>query len=450
MVVEQPSQSWPLSNPDKVQYEAQALCRGLKKSAEMSLGAADTSVCATRAGIGACRVGMKKSCLILSFLLPALFAQNRLALRLDTPAGMEIFQSGESSVRLSGSLAAGRVARLEWRNTRGTAGPLDPSPRWTTPAIHLFPGENHIVITAIDDAGYSEQTSLLIHRTTGDPLADNCIEIEVASEAPGGKNPNRLALVTPAPAQRWTNATIPYLLDPALPAGIRTAFLAGVQHWQDKTPIRLIPRTTEANYVHVIRTDNVINTAGGVGMIGGEQIMRLVDNVDVTTAIHEIGHSVGFAHEQSRTDRDRFIQMQFDNIRKEQFGQVDYVPSFLAFGVYDIQSIMQYFVTEISRTGDRIFRTVPDGLYTTNFAGLSPEDVDTVERMYNKPSGRTIVSSNPPGLQVIVDGQAVTAPAPFTWAAGSTHTIEAPALRDRAQCAINSRAGATTVRGCRP
>jgi astacin len=53
------------------------------------------------------------------------------------------------------------------------------------------------------------------------------------------------------------------------------------------------------------------------GMKRGRQDLILVDACKRGSVIHEIGHTVGLCHEQSREDRDRFIKINWGNINLE-------------------------------------------------------------------------------------------------------------------------------------
>ena len=63
-------------------------------------------------------------------------------------------------------------------------------------------------------------------------------------------------------------------------------------------------------------------------------------------AIHEIGHALGLWHEHSRPDRDEFIEVLYQNIRKSEqdnFGKLTQEKFELVPDVgYDIESIMHY------------------------------------------------------------------------------------------------------------
>ncbi|HJZ98768.1 MAG TPA: M12 family metallopeptidase, partial [Candidatus Solibacter sp.] len=227
---------------------------------------------------------------------------------------------------------------------------------------------------------------------------------------------------------RWPNGVVPYVIDGDIPNQQRV--LDAIAAWNTQAPVHLMPRGSEANYVHFIRQQSSGTCFSSIGMTGnGEQFIRTDDLCNANGLTHEIGHTLGLYHENSRADRDFYLTVDFSKVDKRRIGDESIkVPSAIDGGGFDYGSIMEY--TRYEASQDRqlvVLETIPAGMPIDGSAhGLSAGDLDRVARMYGAPPSTTTIDTNPTGLQVIVDGETVTGPKAFNWAPGSTHTVDAP------------------------
>ena len=77
-----------------------------------------------------------------------------------------------------------------------------------------------------------------------------------------------------------------------------------------------------------------------------------------------------------------------------------------------------------------VIETIPPGIPIDGSGhGPSEADIDTVRRLYGDVPNSVTITSDPEGLQVIVDGAAVTTPQSFNWAVGSVHTVDVSDLQ---------------------
>jgi uncharacterized protein (TIGR03437 family) len=226
------------------------------------------------------------------------------------------------------------------------------------------------------------------------------------------------------PTILWTNGLVPYVIDPDIPSPSR--FTDAVAYYNSSTPLHFQPRGSEANYVHLVRSTvgNGI-CSSSVGMIGGEQFLHVEDACTTATLIHEMGHAVGFFHEQSRQDRNLHVTILYENINKTGYSDfsLNSPPIEQDVGIYDYASHMHYTPFEFSANNLPVMQTVPAGIPLDSYSVLSPGDLDTLFRMYGKAPTMTTLVTNPPGLQMTIDGQTVSSPQVLNWAAGSTHTV---------------------------
>jgi hypothetical protein len=164
----------------------------------------------------------------------------------------------------------------------------------------------------------------------------------------------------------------------------------------------------------------------GVGRLGGEQSVGGSGACTLPTLLHELGHVIGLWHEQSRPDRDSYVSVNYGNLIKGSISNFNQIyDNAQETTLFDYASIMEYPAFAFSRNGGPAIESIPAGIPLSNLTGYSTADIDGIERLYGNPPTAVTITSNPPGLFVIVDGATVQTPQVYTtWALYSTHTLD--------------------------
>lgn len=187
-------------------------------------------------------------------------------------------------------------------------------------------------------------------------------------------------------AYRWPNGVVPYEIDGGLPNQSRVT--DAIAHWQANTTIRFVQRTSanQAQYPDYVRFVSGSGCSSSVGRQGGAQTVTLGSGCTAGNAIHEIGHTIGLWHEQSREDRDSWVTINWANIdpsMQHNFNQQ--ISDGDDLGAYDYGSIMHYPRNAFSINGqDTIVpkQALPAGVVMGQRTGLSAGDLAGVRMMY--------------------------------------------------------------------
>jgi hypothetical protein len=251
---------------------------------------------------------------------------------------------------------------------------------------------------------------------------------------------------TPYPSGLWPKvngvATVFYVIDsasdPKATPTIKTAIanfnadFPGVIQWVKWTAAQ----KQSPNYVDINLSASI--TSGICEALEGyegvpAQPMWGSGTCTLATIMHEMGHVVGLWHEQARTDRASYVNVNYGNVIKGSWSYFEQpTDNFQLLTPYDYASLMEYPPFAFTRNGGPPIESIPAGIplggegtpaAPTNY---SAADQEAILRLYGAAPTNVTVTSNPVGLSVTVDGTAVTTPHTFAWALNSTHALSVP------------------------
>ncbi|WP_283133204.1 M12 family metallopeptidase [Rhizohabitans arisaemae] len=182
---------------------------------------------------------------------------------------------------------------------------------------------------------------------------------------------------------RWPNGVVPYDIEAALPNQARVT--DAIAHWERNTRIRFVLRTAAnaAQFPNFVRFGVGDGCSSPVGMRGNQQTIRLAAGCSTGSTIHEIGHSAGLWHEQSREDRNNWVTVNWANIQpasahnfNQQINDGDDV------GPYDYHSIMHYGRRGFAIDPNADTLTPVQNVEIGQREGLSPGDCAAIRSIY--------------------------------------------------------------------
>lgn len=231
----------------------------------------------------------------------------------------------------------------------------------------------------------------------GDIVLGEVAQMETIRQQVENPDPGlEAAVVLPDLQMRWPNGVIPFAIDAAMPDQQRVT--DAINHIHANTNLRLHPRNGDPNFVLF---QGGLGCSSAIGMRGGQQIITLGQGCDWPRAVHEICHSAGLWHEQSREDRDHFVTINWANIQPAEahnFNQ--HITDGDDVGSYDYDSLMHYGRHDfaINSSLDTITPKPDPNRAIGQRTGLSAGDIAAINLLYPKKSILGDTSTNGPAL----------------------------------------------------
>jgi len=137
----------------------------------------------------------------------------------------------------------------------------------------------------------------------------------------------------------WTDGIIPFEFHPNVSQANQDTAILAMAEWEAVANVDFIPRDGHSDYIQFYSSDR---NASSVGMQGGMQLIHIFNWGWRFIIAHEICHALGFWHEQSRANRDEFIQVNLECIEDDAEPNFDKHSDAGHYGYYDFISVMHY------------------------------------------------------------------------------------------------------------
>ncbi|XP_056303803.1 hatching enzyme 1.2 [Danio aesculapii] len=199
---------------------------------------------------------------------------------------------------------------------------------------------------------------------------------------------NRNALICEDKSCFWKkNANniveVPYIVSGEFSINDKSVIANAISIFHAKTCIRFVPRSIQTDYLSIENKDGCYSA---IGRTGGKQVVSLNRNGCVYSGIaqHELNHALGFYHEQSRSDRDQYVRINWNNISPGMAYNFLKQKTNNQNTPYDYDSVMHYGKTAFAIQPDlETITPIPnENVQIGQRQGLSKIDILRINKLY--------------------------------------------------------------------
>ena len=186
--------------------------------------------------------------------------------------------------------------------------------------------------------------------------------------------------------RRWESGVIPYSFSSSFGSEGRKVVEEAMKEFESKTCLRFKPRSSDRDYIHIYSGSGCNSQVGRGGRM---QSLSLGPGcLYKGIAMHELMHAAGFWHEQTRADRDDYVEVHLENVINgyefafDKYGldKIDHLGA-----EYDTCSVMHYPEKAFSKNGKKTIESKSpetDECTIGQRAGFSDTDIRKINTLY--------------------------------------------------------------------
>lgn len=184
-------------------------------------------------------------------------------------------------------------------------------------------------------------------------------------------------------ANKWPGGVIPWTVDKDDSSNDRLLkAVSGAMNILNKDTNLVFKKRTEKDKNYIVFTSKSTGCFSYIGMQGGPQEINLSKGCYHNLIVaHEILHAIGMEHEQSREDRDDYLDIKWENIKESHKHNFGLAPR-SNFGEYNLNSIMHYGSYSFSKNGEPTMTTKAGETFEQNLKYFSQGDQEAVNNFY--------------------------------------------------------------------
>uniref|UniRef100_UPI001ED8273C zinc metalloproteinase nas-36-like n=1 Tax=Scatophagus argus TaxID=75038 RepID=UPI001ED8273C len=173
---------------------------------------------------------------------------------------------------------------------------------------------------------------------------------------------------------------VPYVVNSDFTSAERSAIDNAINAFHLSTCIRFVPLKVQTNYISIVKATGCWSYVGQTG--GAQQLSLGSGCIQHGVIQHELIHTLGFWHEQSRSDRNIYVRINYENIDdayKSNFDQRDTnnlnVP-------YDYSSVMHYGPKDFSKNTKDTITPLDPSAQIGQRKHMSENDILKINKLY--------------------------------------------------------------------